>query len=75
MELTVSYAGNSVFNCSSQGGPNNEYTWTHLSTGDIVGSEPDLVLNVTTLDDGGTYECTVSNLAGSENASTYLHGK
>ena len=75
VDLTVYYADDAVFNCSSQGGPNNEYLWTHLSTGDIVGSEPDLFVNMTMLSDGGTYQCSVSNLAGRENVTGFLNGK
>ena len=69
------YADDAVFNCSSQGGPDNKYLWTHSSTGDIVGSEPDLFVNMTMLSDGGTYQCSVSNLAGEEYATGFLNGK
>ena len=74
IDLTVYYADDAQFNCSSQGGPNNRYQWTHLDTGSVVGNDSYLFLNMTMLNDEGTYQCSVSNAAGRENSTGFLNG-
>ena len=51
-------------NCSSEGGPELEYTWT-FSGGMIDNANTNMltIANVTT-SDGGEYTCSVNNSAG-----------
>ena len=57
--------------CTSSGGPNNTYQW--LENGEnLHGQNSDtLTLPNVTASTGGIYTCMVSNIAGSNNASTY----
>ena len=72
-EIEILYNDYAVFNCSALGGPNNQYMW--LRNGALIGhDEPDLIIGMATLDDEGVYQCVVSNMAGSENASATLNG-
>ena len=73
-EITIPFNGKAVFNCSALGGPDNQFTWTYLNTGDIVSNESDLIIEMATLNNAGEYECTVSNSAGSESVTTDLNG-
>ena len=59
--------------CSSVGGPNNTYQW-QANNSNITG-ETSQVLTLPHLEasDGGIYTCIVSNLAGSDNASTFVY--
>ena len=51
-------------NCSSEGGPQLEYTW--LFSDDIIPNENDstLIIDNVTTTDGGNYTCNVTNDAG-----------
>ena len=72
--LTIPYNDEAVFNCTGLGGPNNQFSWTHVNSGVIVSNESDLIIEMTALDNAGEYICTVSNIAGSENITTTLNG-
>ena len=66
--------GNDVhFVCSAQGGPDNQFTWRYLRTGEMVSSIQQLGL---TSDEsvGGQYQCEVFNMAGSDAATVTLNG-
>ena len=60
----VSFGSNTTFICSSQGGPNNQYLWTHSKSGEVIHNGPELTITYITFTDGGTYECNVTNEAG-----------
>ena len=64
-----------LLNCSSRGGPNNQYQWTHVSTGVIVGNESQLSLHLISVNQFGQYKCVASNNAGSDNDTSLLNGK
>ena len=62
-------------NCSSEGGPQLEYTWTF--SGSIITNTNSNILtidNVTT-SNGGDYTCNVTNNAGSDNNTITVYGK
>ena len=73
-DITIPYYGDALFNCSGQGGPNNLYSWIHLSSGESVSNESELIIEIATLKDAGVYQCTVSNNAGKENTTANLNG-
>ena len=57
--------------CNSSGGPNNTIMW--FLDGELIESELSNTLNLVEVE-GGEYTCSVSNAAGSENASLILTG-
>ena len=57
--------------CNAQGGPNNMFVWRRQ--GMIVSNSSVLELTMITGSDGGVYECTVTNDAGSDmNSATVI---
>ena len=74
-DIDVSVSEDALFNCTSMGGPDNIYEWTHIRTGQVVGNDPELLITTTEASDGGSYECTVTNIAGSDSSSSTLYGK
>ena len=63
---------NATLVCTSSGGPNNTYQW--LENGEnLHGQNSDtLTLQNVTASTGGVYTCMVSNIAGSNSASTFV---
>ena len=61
-----------LLQCISRGGPNNTYQWLANGTEWDEQSSQNLTLPDITAIDGGMYTCVVSNLAGSDNASTFV---
>ena len=58
--------------CSAMGGPGNTFQWSENST-DLEGENSTvLALTNITLDDGGEYTCSVTNSAGTSEASTFV---
>ena len=61
------------FTCSAEGGPGNQFTWVRrLAEATVVGNTPELTIDGVTIHDGGYYECTVENRAGSGNSTATL---
>ena len=63
--------------CSSEGGPQLEYSWSRTNTlsNDTTTNTNNLTIsNVTTLD-GGNYTCTVTNVAGSSSDTVTVYGE
>ena len=62
-------------NCSSEGGPELEYTWT-FSGGeiDIANTSMLTIANLAT-SNGGDYTCSVSNDAGSDSDTITVYSK
>ena len=73
--IDASFGDNVTFICSSLGGPYNQYQWTHLETDNIVSNEPELTVSSVLFNNGGNYQCEVSNMAGNEIAVSSLNSK
>ena len=56
--------------CAADGGPNNRFVWRRNGT--VVSNSARLELTVNTSSDGGMYECTVTNGAGSGTETTLV---
>ena len=70
----IQIGSNVLLNCSSLGGPNNQYRWIHV-TRNIAGNASQLSLNLSLLNQFGEYQCIVTNDAGSDNSSSLVYGK
>ena len=53
-------------NCSSEGGPQLEYTWTFSDSIITNASSNILIIDNITTSNGGNYTCNVTNNAGSD---------
>ena len=72
--LANSFVGSFVqFLCSAQGGPDNQFAWSYLRTGEILATTQQLNLT-TNAKIGGQYHCEVFNMAGIDTASVTLNG-
>ena len=62
-------------NCSSEGGPELEYTWLYL--GSIIDNANTSVLTIANLttSNGGDYTCIVSNKAGSDSETVTIYSE
>ena len=66
--------------CSSEGGPDLEYSWSRMMNDfdneTTTGTDNNTLTieNVTTVD-GGNYTCTVTNNAGSNSSSITVYGE
>ena len=69
---TYNRGDTAILLCTSRGGPNNTYQWLANGTEWDGQSSQNLSLANVTAIDGGMYTCVVSNLAGSDNASTFV---
>ena len=63
-----------IISCSAQGGPSNVIDWR--KNGVLINGESDpvLLIPMVTGSDGGVYQCTVSNAAGSGTATSRVNG-
>ena len=68
----VEYREDLLLTCTASGGPSNMFHWVKDGI-DIAGS----ILNITevTADDGGIYECVVSNMAGDSSVNITIYGR
>ena len=57
--------------CISMGGPGNIYQWE--KDGNVIATDDILILMDIDASSGGIYNCTVSNLAGNDSATTTLY--
>ena len=63
--------------CTAEGGPDNQFTWSAVATDGqvtILQNDPDLVVEVTEVDDT-VYRCLVVNAAGFEEANLTVYCK
>ena len=67
------YGGVIELNCTSEGGPQLDYTW--IFSDSIV--DNDAVLNIAnaTVSNGGDYTCNVTNDAGYDSNTTAVYSK
>lgn len=73
--VNSSFEHNVTFNCTSKGGPSNQYQWTHLETEEILHDRPTLLIESISFDNSGTYECLVTNEAGFGSEISVLNGR
>ena len=64
-----------IFECSAEGGPGNRFSWSKLPDGVTITGSSGLVIMVDSASVGGTYQCTVENMAGFASATAVLNGK
>ena len=62
-------------NCSSEGGPQLEYTWTFSDSIITNANSNILTIDNITTSNGGNYTCNVTNNAGSDNNTITVYGK
>ena len=67
-------SGNATFNCMALGGPGNMFSWTKVRDNAVVVNGSKLMLVDIMASDGGVYQCSVENLAGSDNDTVTLNG-
>ena len=60
--------------CTAEGGPDNMFEWRRQGMAPVISSNSVLELTMITGSDGGIYECTVTNNAGSDTANTSVTG-
>ena len=72
--IDASFGDNVTFICSSLGGPYNQYQWTYLETDNIVSNEPELTISSVLFNNGGNYQCEVSNAAGNDLTTSTVNG-
>jgi len=73
---TYSYGNQLELNCSSEGGPDLEYSWSRTNTFSTTTTTNTSTLTISNLAtvDGGEYTCTVTNDAGTSSATVTLYG-
>ena len=62
-----------MLNCTSEGGPQLEYSWVFL--GDIISNSSMLVIDNVNTTHGGDYTCNVTNTAGSNDTTVTVYSK
>lgn len=72
-DTLVEFSDNITFQCGAQGGPDNMYQWSLNNITLSSQTSRTLQLFSITLYDAGKYTCTVSNIAGMDNASAILY--
>ena len=62
-------------NCSSEGGPELEYTW--LLSGSLIenANRSTLIIDNVTTSDGGNYTCNVTNNAGYDTKNVTIYSE
>ena len=60
--------------CDALGGPDNIYSFIYLRTGEVF-EDMDTITITSGIDTGGSYQCTVSNSAGSDEAFAIVNGE
>ena len=72
--INANSSGNATFNCMALGGPGNMFSWIKVRDITSIVNSSELMLVDIMASDGGMYQCSVENLAGSENDSVTLNG-
>jgi len=64
-------------NCSSEGGPDLEYSWSRTNTFSVTTTTNTSTLTISHLTtvDGGNYTCAVNNYAGTSNYTISVNGE
>ena len=61
--------------CMAEGGPGNTFNWTKLEDPGFSETTANISVMVSDASDGGVYQCTVTNSAGSGMNQTTINGK
>ena len=61
--------------CMAEGGPGNTVSWVKLGQTGTISESPELIITISDASVGGTYQCTVENIAGSDSASAVINGE
>jgi hypothetical protein len=75
--LFINYGDNVTLHCRGNGGPNNSYQWSRQGI-PLPGEAGDTFIVSDSLvnpEHLGMFTCTVSNAAGSQQASAEIHGE
>jgi len=74
---TYSYGNQLELTCSSEGGPNLEYSWSRINTFSAITTTNTSTLTISDLAtvDGGNYTCTVTNDAGTSSATITVYSE
>ena len=67
------YGSDIELNCTSEGGPQLEYTWIFLNG--TIDNDAMLNINSATVTDGGDYTCNVTNNAGFNSNTTTVYSE
>ena len=71
IDIVATFGDNVTFTCSAMGSSNSTFQWKRNGT--IVGHDSILNLSAIDVSYGGNYSCIVSNIAGTDTASTTLY--
>ena len=71
-DVLTNFTSSVSIRCLVGGGPNNMFEWS--KQGMIISYSDILELTMITGSDSGTYQCTVTNDAGSDTATTLVIG-
>ncbi|XP_065908777.1 uncharacterized protein [Dysidea avara] len=73
--ITYPHGSQLQLHCSSEGGPQLEYSWSRTNTlsNDTTTNTNNLTISKVTALDGGNYTCTVTNDAGSSNNTVTVY--
>ena len=74
LEVNSFNGATEILRCSALGGPDNIYNFIYLRTGEVF-EDVDTIMITIGIDTGGSYQCTVSNSAGSDEAFAIVNGK
>ena len=66
---------NHTLTCMAEGGPGNTVSWIKLGQNGTISESPELIITISDASVGGTYQCTVENIAGSDSASAVINGE
>ena len=67
------YGSDIELNCTSEGGPQLEYTW--IFSNSTIDSDAMLNINSAAVTDGGDYTCNVTNNAGFSSNTTTVYSE
>ena len=72
--INTSIGSIEMLTCLAMGGPNNSFSWTREPGGAEIAITPAQNVSINNALSGGEYLCTVTNAAGSDNASVMING-
>ena len=70
--IVINRTDSATLHCNAGGGPDNTYQWYHDNRLLQGRTQPTLSLNIVGISDGGDYNCTVTNAAGSGSSTSVV---